>query len=219
MSIKNNSLPSASNLITFVVLLFVGFLITSSMTMSHISNNNSSSIEAINNNAIDVEMMNIIKMNIIDEMDKYVDNVAPGSELNNGILFELCNKYNVDVIFVLAQGQVESHFATKGTAKKTKSIFNVGAYDGHSAAKQKRNGFGYNNANESIEPYLKLLTNNYLIDGKTETDMMINYVNNVGQRYASNPKYEKMLRNVYNRISSNTNLTNLISKYNHYKNN
>lgn len=218
MSIKNNSLPSASNLIMFVVLLFVGFLITSSMTMSHASNNKSSSIESINN-AIDVEMMNIIKMNIIDEMDKYVDNVAPGSELNNGILFELCDKYNVDVIFVLAQGQVESHFATKGTAKKTKSIFNVGAYDGHSATKQRRNGFGYNNANDSIEPYLKLLTNNYLVDGKTETDMMINYVNNIGQRYASNPKYEKMLRNIYNRISSNTNLTNLISKYNHYKNN
>ena len=66
--------------------------------------------------------------------------------------------------------QVESHYATKGTAKKTNSVFNVGAYDGHSARKQIKNGFGYDNPNDSIEPYLILITSNYLVNGKTVYD-------------------------------------------------
>jgi hypothetical protein len=165
--------------------------------MTLLNNEHENNIEPICDNSATIEMMNTIKLNIVDEMDRYISIVAPESELNSGLLFELCDKYNVDLIFVLAQGQVESHFATKGTAKKTKSIFNVGAYDGHSAAKQKRNGFGFNNANDSIEPYLILLNNKYLVNGKTETDLMMNYVNCLGHRYASNPKYEKMLRSVF----------------------
>ena len=37
----------------------------------------------------------------------------------NGIkLFELCDAYNVDVRFVMAQAQAESHFGTTGIAAK-----------------------------------------------------------------------------------------------------
>ena len=137
------------------------------------------------------------------EVHNYISTIAPKAEIDSYILIDLCTKYNIDVAFVMAQGQIESHYATAGTAKRTKSIFNVGAYDGHSAARQCRNGFGYDNPNDSIEPYLILLTNYYLVNGKTINDLMNNYVNHLGMRYASNRKYESQLKSVYNKIYRN----------------
>ena len=136
------------------------------------------------------------------EVDNYISSVAPKANIDPYLMIDLCAEYDVDIRFVMAQGQVESHFATKGTAARTLSIFNVGAYDGHSASRQRRNGFGFSDPNESIEPYLKLITNEYMVNGKTESDLMKNYVNGLGMRYASNPKYESMLRSVYKRISN-----------------
>ena len=136
------------------------------------------------------------------EVDNYISSVAPKANIDAFLMVDLCWQYGVDIRFVLAQGQIESHFATKGTAARTLSIFNVGAYDGHSASRQKRNGFGYSDPNDSIEPYLQLITNEYMVNGKTEIDLMQNYVNRLGMRYASNPRYERMLRTVYKRISN-----------------
>ena len=136
------------------------------------------------------------------EVDNYISSVAPKANIDAFLMVDLCWQYGVDIRFVLAQGHIESHFATKGTAARTLSIFNVGAYDGHSASRQKRNGFGYSDPNDSIEPYLQLITNEYMVDGKTESDLMQNYVNRLGMRYASNLRYEKMLRSVYKRISN-----------------
>ena len=161
--------------------------------------------------------MMTIKCEIIAEIDNYIYSVAPSSGVSGEILFDMCDKYDVDVRFAMAQAQVESHYATKGTAKKTNSVFNVGAYDGHSARKQIKNGFGYDNPNDSIEPYLILITSNYLVNGKTVYDLMNKYTNYCGKRYASNPRYEKMMRNVYNRINNTTNLDILIVEYNKYK--
>ena len=138
------------------------------------------------------------------EVDNYISSVAPKANIDPYLMIDLCAEYDVDIRFVMAQGQIESHFATKGTAAKTLSVFNVGAYDGHSASRQCRNGFGFSDPNESIEPYLKLITNEYMVNGKTESDLMNNYVNGLGMRYASNPKYESMLRSVYKRISNTT---------------
>jgi hypothetical protein len=161
--------------------------------------------------------MEHIKTRIVDEIYYYLYSVAPTCEVDADILFDMCNKYNVDVRFAMAQAQVESHYATKGTAKKTKSMFNVGAYDGHSAKRQIRNGFGFDDVNDSIEPYLQLITSEYLIDNKTTNDLLYNYVNHLGMRYATNPRYEKMLRSVYNRINNTTDLDVLIIEYNEYK--
>ena len=136
------------------------------------------------------------------EVDNYILSVAPKANIDPYLMIDLCSEYDVDIRFVLAQGQIESHFATKGTAARTLSVFNVGAYDGHSASRQRRNGFGFSDPNESIEPYLQLITTEYMVNGKTESDLMKNYVNGLGMRYASNPKYESMLRSVYKRISN-----------------
>jgi hypothetical protein len=137
------------------------------------------------------------------EVHEYISTIAPRAEIDPYILIDLCTEYDIDVAFVMAQGQIESHYATAGTAKRTKSIFNVGAYDGHSAARQCRNGFGFDDPNDSIEPYLILLTSDYLVNGKTINDLMTNYVNYLGMRYASNRKYESQLKSVYNKIYRN----------------
>lgn len=141
------------------------------------------------------------------QVDSYIKSVAPNSEIDPFIIIDLCAQYDVDLMFVMAQGQLESHYATKGTAARTNSVFNVGAYDGHSASRQQRNGFGFDDPNQSIEPYLVLLTNDYLVNGKTTTDLMSNYVNKYNMRYASNRKYEAQMRSIYRRISSNASLT------------
>jgi flagellum-specific peptidoglycan hydrolase FlgJ len=149
-----------------------------------------------------MEEYEIARNQLAIEVDNYISSVAPKANIDAFLMVDLCWQYGVDIRFVLAQGQIESHFATKGTAARTLSIFNVGAYDGHSASRQRRNGFGYSDPNDSIEPYLQLITNEYMVNGKTEIDLMQNYVNRLGMRYASNPRYERMLRSVYKRISN-----------------
>ncbi len=149
-----------------------------------------------------MEEYEIARNQLAIEVDNYITSVAPKANIDPYLMIDLCWEYGVDIRFVLAQGQIESHFATKGTAARTLSVFNVGAYDGHSASRQRRNGFGFSDPNESIEPYLQLITTEYMVNGKTESDLMKNYVNGLGMRYASNPKYESMLRSVYKRISN-----------------
>lgn len=157
------------------------------------------------------------KEDLVIEVNKYIMTVAPKSKLSGKVLVDLCDVYNVDIRLALVQGHVESHFGTKGTAAKTNSVFNVGAYDGHSAARQCRNGFGFSHPNQSIEPYLELLTTNYLVNGRTEKDLLRNYVNKYGQRYASHPKYESVLRQRWNKIDVVADITKTYEEYKRYK--
>lgn len=150
------------------------------------------------------------------EVDRYIQKVAPGSVLSSLKLIDLCSEYNVDLRFVLVQGHVESHFGTKGTAAKTNSVFNVGAYDGHSAERQKKNGFAYAHPDQSVKPYLKLLNGYYLV-GKTEFDLMQNYISVNGQRYATNPEYEVLLQEKFHNIDKIANITEIYNQYKMYK--
>jgi hypothetical protein len=151
------------------------------------------------------------------EVDNYIKTVAPSAVLDPLNIIDLCTEYNVDIRFVLVQGHIESHFGTAGTAKRTNSVFNVGAFDGHSAKKQIKNGYGYKHPDFSVEPYLKLLTNRYLVDGKTEMDLLVNFVDKDGNRYASSKTYESMLRDRYEKIDSIANITQVYEEYQKYK--
>lgn len=143
---------------------------------------------------------------LVVEVDSYIDRISPSSKLDGKVIVDMCIKYDIDIMFVLAQGQIESHFGTTGTAKRTNSVFNVGAFDGRSSSTQINKGFGFTHPNESVEPYLILLTNNYLVNGMNTNKLMYNYVNKYGHRYASSRGYEQMLRCVYNSINKNTNI-------------
>ena len=188
-------------------LMFVATPLTSSTFIGY-------TINAKNDNEINIiEYTDSVKTQLINEVDTYINTIAPSSKLDGEIVVDMCCEYNVDIAFVLAQGQIESHFGTTGTARKTNSVFNVGAYDGYSASKQRANGFGFSHPNESVEPYLILLINNYLVNGKTINDLMVSYINYLGMRYASDTRYEHMLRSVYNKINSKTNIKSLYNEY------
>ena len=151
------------------------------------------------------------------EVDKYISTVAPTADIDALNLIDLCAEYNVDIRFAIAQAHVESHFGTKGTAARTNSIFNVGAYDGYSAAKQIKNGYGYKHPDYSVEPYLKLITTRYLIDGKTEDDLLDNYVDVNGNRYASCTTYESMLKSKIDKMDSIADISSTYELYKKYK--
>lgn len=188
-------------------LMFVTIPLTSSTFIGYTINTEN------DNESNVIEYTDSVKTQLINEVNTYIKTIAPSSKLDGEIVVDMCCKYNVDIAFVLAQGQIESHFGATGTARKTNSVFNVGAYNGYSATKQRANGFGFSHPNESVEPYLILLTSKYLVNGKTVNDLMYAYVNHLGMRYASDTRYEYMLRSVYNKINSKTNIKTLYNDY------
>ena len=156
------------------------------------------------------------RADLVQSIDSVMRSVAPTTCMNGLAVLRECEKYNIDVFFVLAQGHLESHFGTKGMALKTNSVFNVYAYDGRSYDKINSKG-KYSHPDLSIEPYLKLLVQKYLVDGKTETDLMHNYVDVNGQRYASSKDYENNIAERYHKYVSDENLMNNYKKYTKYK--
>lgn len=130
-------------------------------------------------------------------------------------MIELVEEYNVDIKFVLAQGEIESHFGTKGIAARTNSVWNVGAYDGTPVAEI--NGkHKFRHPNESIEPYLQLLTTKYLVEGKLEIDLMKSYTTKSGARYATAKDYEVRLKAKYDSITSRTRIDALYEQLRYY---
>ena len=159
---------------------------------------------------------NKYKSDLVAEVKAYIDSVAPTSSLNGYAVVDYCEKYDLDIKFVLAQGQLESHFGTTGMAIKTNSVFNVGAYD--KLTIEEINGkFKYRHPDHSIEPYMKLLYKDYIYGSKTELDLMAKYVNKAGKRYSSNMNYEKDMLNLYAKIGRETNISNLQGEVRRYK--
>lgn len=154
------------------------------------------------------------KSKLVTEIQNYMVSVAPTTNLHALDIVDLCQKYTVDVKFVLAQAEIESSFGTKGLASKTRSVFNLGAFDNLSYS-EIRSQYKYMHPNASIEPYLKLLNERYLVD-KLESDLMLNYVDKNGARYASDELYEEKLRNKYQYIKKNTDIDSLESLLIHY---
>ena len=105
---------------------------------------------------------------------------------------------HIDICFILAQGHLETGFGSYGIGKSKKSIFGV----------YKR----YNSYTECIDDYVYLLCSNYLVN-KTETQLMNNYVNKNGYRYAEDKKYEHTLKNYYSKVNKSTSISELQSKY------
>lgn len=145
----------------------------------------------------------------------YIDSVAPTSNLRAYDVIELTSKYDIELKFVLAQAEIESHFGTRGLASRTNSVWNVGAYDGLSES-DIHSKHKYQHPNESIEPYLKLLTTKYLVGGKLEVDLMKSFTTKGGSRYASAKDYEPRLKICYEYISSHTNIDELVELMRYY---
>ena len=144
---------------------------------------------------------------LVEQVNSYIQQSAPTSALDGLVVVNKCIDYDIDVCFVLAQGEIESHFGTKGLARKTNSVFNVYAYDGKELHEINKNG-KYKHPDDSVEPYIELLKREYLVENKTEYDMLKKYVNYCGNRYASAPDYEQKLSSKIEKIQQTTDIEN-----------
>ena len=107
-------------------------------------------------------------------------------------------EYSFDLPLLMAAAHLESCFGATNRAKRTNSVFSVGSYDNG------KNVVTYSDPNESIDGYISLINNDYLINGKTINDLLKpgGFVNKNGHRYASKKNYEKLLKSIRNKIIS-----------------
>lgn len=155
-----------------------------------------------------------VKSVLCDEVQNYIISVAPSSNLRGYAVVEECLHYGIDICFVLAQGEMESHYATKGIGGKLNNVFNVGVYDNLTYSEISKN-YKYDYPNQSIRPYLELLTKSYLVN-KTEEDLLHDFVNIQGNRYASDVNYERKLKEKIGYIKLSTNIDELQDKLANY---
>ena len=139
----------------------------------------------------------IITYEFVEAVSSYIVSYNDSSQLSAKLIVSLSDTYNISLKFILAQAHLESHFGKCGLARRTNSIFNVGAYDNGQIKHQ------YEHPNESVEPYLQLLQENYLKD-KTEEELLEQFTDYKGDRYASNKRYEKDLIRIIHHIESKT---------------
>ena len=118
------------------------------------------------------------------------------TKLKPETLVKCAMKMNMDLPFLMAVAHQESCFGSTNRALKTNSVFSVGSFDNG------KNHAIYSDPNESVEPYIRLLKKDYLINGKTIHDLLVpgNFVNNNGDRYASDKNYEKNIKYLRNLI-------------------
>jgi hypothetical protein len=118
------------------------------------------------------------------------------TKLKPETLVRAANELNFDLPFLLAVAHQESCFGIGPRALRTNSVFSVGSYDDGS------NHATYSDPNESVVPYINLLKKHYLVNGKTLKDLLVpgQFVNDNGDRYASDKNYEKKINYLRNLV-------------------
>lgn len=154
-----------------------------------------------------------VKSRLVTEVKSYIDSNSRYSAITPLAIVNACEEFDIDIRFVLAQAKIESHFGTYGIAARTNSVWNVGAFDGVSEPNILKK-YRYKHPDESIRPYLKLLRDKYLVDGRTEQDLLKSYTDLGGMRYASDKSYEEKLKRELDKMTA---LESVIAEYTYAK--
>lgn len=198
-------------IIIFFILFIFGSIKSSSIDLTVFNKENivneiekidSVKMDSIHKDSI-LTLKTQLKKELIDETEKWIKKKHPNS--HQGIpsyLVEVGLEKDIDICFMMSQTQLETNYGQLGIGKMNskKSLFGV----------YRR----FPNYHESIDYYSNLLLTSYLVNGKTENDLMKNYVNKNGKRYAENRKYESHLIKVYKEIVNMTNIQKLQIQYN-----
>lgn len=161
---------------------------------------------ALNDSIPDVKVISVkdsIKQELIEEVEKYIfkkfpktHKTIPTSIVENGL------EHGIDILFMMAQTQIETCFGTAGAGRETsrRSLFGVAIRK-------------YESYDKAIKDYIAILKKNYLTRGRTEQHLMKKYTTTSGGRYAENPRYEIELSGAYAEINKKTNIKLLQEKY------
>lgn len=149
---------------------------------------------------IDSHYLEKLKL-LINEVDIYINSITSKSKLSADSIVLSCLKYNFDIPFLLAAGQIESCFGTSGKAKRTNSIFNMSIHN-------KRSPYhAYDDPNKSIEHYIIIIKNNFIRNRTVNHILKPGHFKNAqGKRYAKNASYELKLKNTRKKIIKQTNI-------------
>jgi hypothetical protein len=216
----SSGLPNYVNMLKinplFLKIFFILFLFFSSIAGTNIKSEAGILSTEVSEEPMDPkevyakEVKSRIYQSLYIQVDEYMNLMAPESKLDPDLLTKKCLEYNIDIVFVLAQGILESHLGTKGKAAVTNSVWNVGTYDNGQIL------YIYNNPNESIEPYLELLKRKYLINVTSKGDTIYKdlhhlvedrgYINYKGARFASAVGYENSMRKLIIKIDMETSI-------------
>ena len=146
-----------------------------------------------------VQKRDSIMNHLIAEVDDYISKQSP--KANKTIAESIVKhglNYDIDICFIMSQTQIETNFGVAGVGRESsrRSLFGV----------VKKRYLSYDAA---IEDYSKILRKSYLVKGRTEHDLMKNYVTGSGLRYASATDYEAKLSKTYKTIVKRTNIEEL----------
>lgn len=103
------------------------------------------------------------------------------------------HKVIVPLELALAQAQMESSMGRTGRSPKN-NPYNVGEYDSHTYLK-------FGSTQKGIDAYYNLIAKDYLNNKKLD-DLLNNFVNKDGNRYASDSLYEEKVKSQINYIST-----------------
>ena len=199
---KNNFLI----LTCIIICAWLGTFFTLAMplkTMTNVKNEETKVLIDTVNIELLISPKDSIKNQLIEQVENYIYKSFPKTHKTIPTsIVEIGLEKNVDILFMMAQTQIETSFGTAGAGRESsrRSLFGV--------AKRK-----YGTYDEAINDYVALLKKSYLARGRTEQDLMRKYITTSGYNYAGNPNYEAELRNAYSNIKRKTKIKELQNEY------